>query len=359
MTCKVTFHALNSVDDSLLKFAVIAAYDQGRWLYCQHRQRTTWELPGGHREVGEPILNTARRELYEETGALAYDLTPLCIYGVTAQGTTSYGLLAFADIHTLGALPESEIKTVQAYTIPPAEQTYPQIQPYLFFKAKQFRYPCTHLIWDWNGTLLDDVAVAVQSVNDLLQQAEKEPTTTARYREMVETPIIRYYEKLFDLQQISFETLTQGFLSGYNKYIETATLMEGAQQILRLFHEQGKHQLIVSSFEQTRLLHFVERFGVFGYFEAILGADNIRAESKVGRAQEWAARQGRTAPRFVVIGDLVHDYEMAKAIHADCILIAQGHQSKADLLSCGVPVLDDLRELPAYLSGKLNEISSL
>ena len=79
----------DEADDSLLKFAVIIAKTGGKWVFCRHRERNTLEIPGGHREKGEPIMDTARRELYEETGATEYDLEPVCVYSVTGMNRGS------------------------------------------------------------------------------------------------------------------------------------------------------------------------------------------------------------------------------------------------------------------------------
>ena len=78
---KVNFY--DSIDDSMLKFAVIITKHNGKWVFCKHRERSTWEVPGGHREQGEDILETAKRELYEETGAINFEINPICIYSVT------------------------------------------------------------------------------------------------------------------------------------------------------------------------------------------------------------------------------------------------------------------------------------
>ena len=92
----------DTVDDSLLKFAVIIACSKGRWVFCKHKERDTYEIPGGHREPGENILDTAKRELYEETGAVKYSIKPICVYSVTApnefDGVETFGGLYFADI---------------------------------------------------------------------------------------------------------------------------------------------------------------------------------------------------------------------------------------------------------------------
>ena len=93
------------VDDSLLKFAVIIAKTNGKWVFCKHRDRDTYEVPGGHREDGEEILETAKRELKEETGAVTFDITPICIYSVKGKtrvneniNDESFGMLYYADI---------------------------------------------------------------------------------------------------------------------------------------------------------------------------------------------------------------------------------------------------------------------
>lgn len=131
----VQFH--EKVEDSLLRFAVILARHQGRYIFCQHRERDTLEMPGGHREPSEAILDTARRELQEETGATAFSLSPVCCYSVTGptrvqpEGGYSYGLLCLADVTALGDI-HSEIARIVLMDDLPRHMTYPEIQPALF-----------------------------------------------------------------------------------------------------------------------------------------------------------------------------------------------------------------------------------
>lgn len=135
----VSFYRQNEIYDKLLKFAVIAARYDGKWIFCRHRQRNTWEVPGGHREIGENIIDTGKRELYEETGAIDFDIKPVCIYGVTKDGQTTCGMLLFADVKALGELPtEMEISEIMLYDTLPHNLTYPAIQPYLHERVQDW-----------------------------------------------------------------------------------------------------------------------------------------------------------------------------------------------------------------------------
>lgn len=132
----VVFEKQEDVADGLLRFAVIVSRYRGKWIYCRHKDRTTWEIPGGRREAGEAILDTAKRELYEETVATDFDLRAISAYAVVGDAK-SYGLLCFAEIHELGPLPDSEIETIQSFEGMPQALTYPHIQPFLFAEIQR------------------------------------------------------------------------------------------------------------------------------------------------------------------------------------------------------------------------------
>lgn len=137
---KVQFY--DSVDDDLLRFAVIIARAEGKLVFCKHRERDTYEIPGGHREEGEEILDTARRELQEETGALDFHIEPICVYSVTApdnlnHGQESFGMLYLADIYEFEKELHHEIGTIILVDELEEDWTYPKIQPKLIEEAKR------------------------------------------------------------------------------------------------------------------------------------------------------------------------------------------------------------------------------
>lgn len=129
-----------AVEDSLLKFAVIVAKTNGKWVFCKHKSRDTLEIPGGHREPNENIIDTAKRELIEETGAIDFDLKPICVYSVIEKdnfdGEETFGLLCYADIKSFGEI-NSEIERIIITDELPTNWTYPTIQPYLLAELEK------------------------------------------------------------------------------------------------------------------------------------------------------------------------------------------------------------------------------
>lgn len=142
---KVNFYKWNEVNDKDLLFAVIVSRYKNKWILAKHKERNTWEIPGGHRELGEEIKNTAIRELQEETGANTFDIKPICVYSVTKEDvdntkhpTETFGGLFFAEVSEVGKLPNLEIEKIDFFDELPKALTYPEIQPQLLKKTISF-----------------------------------------------------------------------------------------------------------------------------------------------------------------------------------------------------------------------------
>ncbi|MGI6192815.1 MAG: NUDIX hydrolase [Christensenellales bacterium] len=137
----IRFYEPYAVSENAYLYAVIVARYRNQWVLVRHKERETWEIPGGHKEAHEGIDETAARELTEQTGASAFDLLPVCAYSVDRGEGETFGHLFFAEIHDLGALPESEIAEVRLMDDLPNSLTYPDIQPALFEKVKSVILP--------------------------------------------------------------------------------------------------------------------------------------------------------------------------------------------------------------------------
>ena len=140
----VEVNFLETIDDKLLTFAVIIAKTDGRWVFCKHKERDTYEVPGGRREPGETIFETAKRELWEETGATQYTIEPVCVYSVKGKtkinktdDDISYGMLYVAEIFSFEKELHSEIEKIIITDELVTNWTYPLIQPKLLEEAKK------------------------------------------------------------------------------------------------------------------------------------------------------------------------------------------------------------------------------
>ena len=137
----LTVRFYEEAEDRLLKFAVIITKSKGKWVFCKHRERETYEVPGGHREEGEDIEDTARRELYEETGAVKFSLVPVCVYSVVQDDgddrTESFGKLYYAEVEQFEEQLHSEIEKIILMDELVENWTYPLIQPILLAEAKR------------------------------------------------------------------------------------------------------------------------------------------------------------------------------------------------------------------------------
>jgi phosphoglycolate phosphatase len=203
----------------------------------------------------------------------------------------------------------------------------------------------TYVMWDWNGTLLDDVGAALESVNDMLDRRAKTRITMAQYHEYIDIPIRKFYEHLFDLEKEDYTNILKEYNDGYEARMYDITLAPGAREVLNEIRSSGLRQIVVSSCEQNQLRFYIEHFDLENYFDAVLGSEDYFAGSKVERAGKYLDEKSIDPAKVLVVGDLVHDYDMAKSIGASCILLSIGHHSEDKLRRSGAQVINSINQI--------------
>ena len=203
-----------------------------------------------------------------------------------------------------------------------------------------------HIIWDWNGTLLNDVDLCLDIINEILVNRDLEALSLSDYRRIFTFPVESYYKEAgLDFNKESFEVLGQIWIAEYEKRKSESILFPHAKEILESFKFSGMEQSILSAYSHNTLLEIIANFKIDDYFDHILGLNHIYATSKVELGKDLISRLEYDSSEVLLIGDTIHDYEVACEIGADCFLIAEGHQNKKRLLECGVPVFDNLKQL--------------
>ena len=203
----------------------------------------------------------------------------------------------------------------------------------------------THVIWDFNGTIVNDVEAGIKSENVLLARRGMPLIEDVDYYRSIFTfPIVDYYKKLgHDFERDPYEKLSVEWTEQYAVFSREAGLNEGVTELLDWFRARGCRQIVLSASELGILRGQLRDLGVLDRFDEVLGLDNIEAYSKLDLAREWLARE-KPGP-MLLLGDTEHDYETARLLGADCILLTLGHQSRATLERLGVPVLDSFAEV--------------
>ncbi len=211
-----------------------------------------------------------------------------------------------------------------------------------------------YCIWDFNGTILDDVMTGIASVNCLLgQRGLPLLESIEQYRAVFRFPIQGYYERLgFDFSKEPYEVIAPLWVAEYLKRVPSAPVQPGVKELLEHFRALGVKQVILSATELGMLNKQLSELGMVPYFEEILGLDNIHASSKLSLAEEWRARHPDATA--ILLGDTDHDAETARRMNADCYLIARGHQSAAYLCTVGVPVYEDLEQFYSENFGSMS-----
>ena len=202
-----------------------------------------------------------------------------------------------------------------------------------------------HIIWDWNGTLLDDAWLCVEILNQMLARRGMKTTTLSEYQIYFDFPVINYYIKLgFNFERESFDDVAREYIGVYESQCRRCRLREGAVDIIKQFKAKGFSQSVLSASQESLLVEVIEFFGLKSFFENIAGLDDYYAHSKIDAGRKLSENLAAGGGQMLLIGDTTHDYEVACQMGSDCLLLPVGHQSKERLVACGARVCDNFNE---------------
>ncbi len=206
-----------------------------------------------------------------------------------------------------------------------------------------------HIIWDWNGTLQDDVQAAVNSINFFLEERNLPTIDVEHHRNIFSFPVKHYYTALgFTLENENWAQLSGDFIARFISD-DSVTLFESTVPTLTQIKQLGIGMSLVSASEQNTLNQVLADHDIRGYFEHVLGLTDHSANSKKHLVEQLLDSLNYAPSEVLMIGDTTHDKEIADSVGCPCILVTSGYQSEARLRACGCPVLPSIEHLTAYL----------
>lgn len=200
-----------------------------------------------------------------------------------------------------------------------------------------------HVVWDWNGTLIDDAWLCLEVMNEVLARRGLPLLTPERYASIFRFPVRAYYAELgFDFAADPFEVVGTEFIGRYHERDHECALRPGARSLLEALSDTGVSQWVLSASRRAGLRHQAARLEVDQFFAELMGLDDHYAAGKVELGRDWLARSGAPPDRVVLVGDTDHDAEVARELGIRCILVPSGHQSRDRLEGTGAPVVASL-----------------
>ena len=202
------------------------------------------------------------------------------------------------------------------------------------------------IIWDWNGTLLNDTILAVESMNSMLTKRGLPELSIGQYKKVFTFPVKDYYQIIgFDFDKEPFEIPALEFIDQYNQMVWDCSLHENAKEVLTHFKNCGMDQYILSAMKQEMLDKCLEYYSISHFFEQVSGLDDHYANSKLDAGRVMLKSLDVEPGELLLIGDTIHDFEVASKLGCSCILVSNGHQSYERLKSTGAQVIEDLAQL--------------
>lgn len=185
-----------------------------------------------------------------------------------------------------------------------------------------------NFVWDWNGTLLDDLRVGVNTLNHMLEKRGLKKLSQSEYKDVFGFPVVDFYKKIgFDMEKESFHELSVDFVETYDRFAAGVTLNKAVPEVLKGVKQAGGKQYILSALREDILKQMVTDFHIGDCFEQVCGSDDIYAAGKIERGKKMVRSYHLCPEETLMIGDTTHDAEVARALGFDCVLYAGGHNS--------------------------------
>lgn len=202
------------------------------------------------------------------------------------------------------------------------------------------------IIWDWNGTLLNDLDFCISTINVLLQKRKLPALNRNAYKEVFSFPVKDYYRAIgFNFEKEDFAIPAKEFIDLYNDGVKNCSLHPSTQSVLEFYQKKGFRQFVLSAMKQNMLEKTLEQKSILQYFEGVAGLNDHYAVSKIERGEQLISDFNIVKNECWIIGDTVHDFEVAHELGLKCILIPDGHQSVERLQQTGATIAEQLSTL--------------
>lgn len=207
------------------------------------------------------------------------------------------------------------------------------------------------IIWDWNGTLLDDLELSIKAVNVLLNERDLPLLTLDRYRDIFGFPVINYYEKAgFDFSKEPFEIPARQYVKLYASGESELKLFPDVVDTLSFFKDNNYRQIVLSAMKEDNLRKMISNAGISHFFDGIFGIKDNYAREKVSIGKQVVENLNLNPEKCLMIGDTLHDAEVAEQCGFDCILFSGGHVAKQRLETTGFKIIDQHKTLTSIIS---------
>lgn len=207
-----------------------------------------------------------------------------------------------------------------------------------------------YIVFDFNGTIIDDVQLCLDLLNEMLEIQNLPKVSLKKYKDIFTFPIIEYYKKAgFTFEKTSFKEMSEWFVKKYQPLSFSCNLFPHIKDIILTLKARGYKVILLSASQIDNLKEQTDKFKITHLFDDILGIDNIEARSKYEIAKKYFDSKNVNMKECLFIGDSVHDYEVGSSLGGDVILVTYGHQSINQLTTCNAPLISDIMEVEKYL----------